>query len=354
MLRFFAGAVQDRPTCARCAPRPAAAAWTFRCRARRRAARARRARCRRRARDRIRRSPTESVERLTFECRCTAWRTRRPTESVPMIGRSGCGLRSGLLFDQRVPGAAIRTTPHPFRLLAAAFLTGEDGFRRFHAAMVHRLEPDVRRRTCQDWQDLMPNRLIVLRVALLLVSLAAGGCTPADTSKPPASETKRAPFIGEITPVVSVQELMAHMIDPAADYIFDAVWWDSTSKGIVEHKPVTEEDWEKVETGAITIIEGVGAAQGAAPLRPAGQQHRPEPARAVARSNQREDRQGPGGVDRQDTGAPRRRAGSPRHRQREGCGQVVQSGWRSRHRMRVVPPRVLWYPGAKTTYRHTP
>lgn len=110
-----------------------------------------------------------------------------------------------------------------------------------------------------------------LRAILLFAVLAPVACTPApDTSKPAASTPGSTPLIGEITPVVSVKELMAHMIDPAADYIFDAVWWDSTAKGIVEHKPVTEEDWEKVETGAITILEGIELLKVPRPFAPPG------------------------------------------------------------------------------------
>ncbi len=53
--------------------------------------------------------------------------------AVAMIRGGGRGLRSGHLFDERVPGAAIGAAPHPLWLLAAAFLTGEDGLRGFHA-----------------------------------------------------------------------------------------------------------------------------------------------------------------------------------------------------------------------------
>ncbi len=112
---------------------------------------------------------------------------------------------------------------------------------------------------------------VLVCALLFLALLATSACRPApDTSKPAASTPGSTPLIGEITPVVSVKELMAHMIDPAANYIFDAVWWDSTAKGIVEHKPVTEEDWERVETGAITIIEGIELLKVPRPFAPPG------------------------------------------------------------------------------------
>jgi hypothetical protein len=57
--------------------------------------------------------------------------------------------------------------------------------------------------------------------------------------------------------VVSVKELMRYTIDPIADNIFDAVSWDITKKGIVETTPQTDEDWEKVRIGAVTLAEGI-------------------------------------------------------------------------------------------------
>jgi hypothetical protein len=73
-----------------------------------------------------------------------------------------------------------------------------------------------------------------------------------------------------MTPVVSVKELMEHMIDPLSDNIFDAVWWDNTPKGLIEHKPRTDDEWEKVETGAVTIIEGIELLKVRRPFAPAG------------------------------------------------------------------------------------
>jgi hypothetical protein len=117
----------------------------------------------------------------------------------------------------------------------------------------------------------MRNRLIVFIALLLFVSLAISVCSPApDRSTSTASGTGSTVLLGELTPVVSVKELMGHMIDPAADIIFDSVYTDSTAKGIVEHKPVTEEDWEKVETGAITLIEGIELLKVVRPFAPPG------------------------------------------------------------------------------------
>ena len=64
------------------------------------------------------------------------------------------------------------------------------------------------------------------------------------------------PSSPEVTPFVSIKELMENVIDPISDNIFDAVTVDVTSAGVVETKPVTDEDWAKVRQGAVTLLEG--------------------------------------------------------------------------------------------------
>jgi hypothetical protein len=55
--------------------------------------------------------------------------------------------------------------------------------------------------------------------------------------------------------VLTVKELMEHVIDPTADWIFDAAVIDVSAKGVVETAPVTDEDWLKVERGALLLAE---------------------------------------------------------------------------------------------------
>jgi len=74
---------------------------------------------------------------------------------------------------------------------------------------------------------------------------------PSCTSKPvPATTTS-----SDLTPYVSIKELMESIIDPIADNIFDAVGSDVSAKGVVETRPVTDEDWAKVRQGAVTLAE---------------------------------------------------------------------------------------------------
>ena len=109
-------------------------------------------------------------------------------------------------------------------------------------------------------------RLIAFAGLCFLGSLASSQC-----SKPvPPPPQVAAPLLGDMTPVVSVKELMADMIDPLADHIFDAVWWDVTANGTVEHRPRTDEDWEKVRIGAVTIAEGIYLLKVPRPFAPPG------------------------------------------------------------------------------------
>src|SRR5262245_48865230 len=110
-------------------------------------------------------------------------------------------------------------------------------------------------------QAVRRNQRLVVGATLLIVAVCASECRrPANNSS--ATTDRRAttpqPLIGSpITPVVSVKELMKYMIDPIADNIFDAVWWDSTKAGVVKHEPRTEDDWDRVRTGAVSLAEGI-------------------------------------------------------------------------------------------------
>jgi hypothetical protein len=49
---------------------------------------------------------------------------------------------------------------------------------------------------------------------------------------------------------------MRYMIDPVADNIFNAVSSTTTKHGIVDVEPKTDEDWEKIRVGAVSLAEG--------------------------------------------------------------------------------------------------
>src|SRR5688572_19340468 len=86
------------------------------------------------------------------------------------------------------------------------------------------------------------------RSIALTVTLLAAACTPAPV--PPA-----APPAPAMTPVLTVKELMQHIIDPVADWVFDAVAVDITPAGVNETKPESDADWLTVERGALTLAE---------------------------------------------------------------------------------------------------
>jgi hypothetical protein len=100
-------------------------------------------------------------------------------------------------------------------------------------------------------------------------SPAASG-TPAPATPP----SLPAPQLwGELKPIVSVKELMRDMLDPAADNIFDAVKVVYTKRGAVETLPKTEQDWEKIRIGAVTLAEGVYLLKIPRPFAPPGDEN---------------------------------------------------------------------------------
>ena len=110
---------------------------------------------------------------------------------------------------------------------------------------------------------------------LIAVSLALGAALiPACSSSDPTPAPARASELwGDMKPVVSVKELMRDMLDPLADNIFNAVGSVVTQKGIVDTVPKTDEDWDKIRIGAVTLAEGAYLLKVPRPFAPAGDQN---------------------------------------------------------------------------------
>jgi len=94
------------------------------------------------------------------------------------------------------------------------------------------------------------------------------------SSKPTSSTPPAAPVLwGDMKPIVSVKELMRDMLDPASDFIFDAVKIETTKNGTVERLPKTDEDWDRIRIGAVTLAEGVYLLKIPRPFAPPGDEN---------------------------------------------------------------------------------
>jgi hypothetical protein len=111
-------------------------------------------------------------------------------------------------------------------------------------------------------------------VLVLLGALPAACSSPKSTAPPQTTATPLpAALWGDVSPVVSVRELMKYMIDPVADNIFNAVGSRVTTQGTVDVEPKTEEDWDKIRVGAISLAEGASLLQIRRPFTPPGDEN---------------------------------------------------------------------------------
>lgn len=97
----------------------------------------------------------------------------------------------------------------------------------------------------------------IAAAALLLGALLAVRC--AAQPEPAAGTATSAQTVSaasaDLSAVVSTRELMASLVDPMADNIFDAVGVEVTENGAVETRPETDEDWARIDQGAIVLAE---------------------------------------------------------------------------------------------------
>jgi hypothetical protein len=85
---------------------------------------------------------------------------------------------------------------------------------------------------------------------MFILSLTTGiGCQSQAPSTPAAAPQP------EYFPTATIKDLMLSVIDPAADVVWLSVTTVVDGKGLVETKPISDEDWTKVRHGAVTLME---------------------------------------------------------------------------------------------------
>jgi len=57
--------------------------------------------------------------------------------------------------------------------------------------------------------------------------------------------------------VATIRELMDSVVDPAADALWDSVSTTYTEKGVDDHQPRTDEDWQAVRRHAMALSESM-------------------------------------------------------------------------------------------------
>ena len=113
-------------------------------------------------------------------------------------------------------------------------------------------------------------------IALLAAAISMCACsssTPAPAASSPPALPSPQKLWGDLKPIVSVKELMRDMIDPASDFIFDAVKVEIGKSGTIEKVPKTDKDWEKIRIGAVTVAEGVYLLKIPRPFTPPGDEN---------------------------------------------------------------------------------
>ena len=95
----------------------------------------------------------------------------------------------------------------------------------------------------------MRKPLFVVSSVVLMLGLTMAGCRRAETAS--AETSALPPFVTEQT----IKDLMLDVIDTNADVVWLSVTTVASEKGLVETRPTTEEEWERVRRGAITLAE---------------------------------------------------------------------------------------------------
>ena len=96
------------------------------------------------------------------------------------------------------------------------------------------------------WLFIVSVALFVSGVGFIIAGeRTARAATPASAAAAPV----------ETAPVASIKQIMIGITNPAAYVVYEAVGTKTTSKGVEEIAPQTDEDWQKVGSAGAAIIE---------------------------------------------------------------------------------------------------
>jgi len=88
-------------------------------------------------------------------------------------------------------------------------------------------------------------------ILVVCAAVAAGSCQSQQPA-PTAPAADQPPY----TTTATVKDIMLHIIDPAGDMVWDSVATVIDKGGIHETMPKSDEEWFKVRSGLIMMIEG--------------------------------------------------------------------------------------------------
>lgn len=92
--------------------------------------------------------------------------------------------------------------------------------------------------------------------AVIACALAVGACnSDAPSSNPDNSASTSVAAISPYQPTATFQEIMVSVVDPSADFIWDAVSTTVDATGVHEVQPHTDAEWHELRQRAVLLAE---------------------------------------------------------------------------------------------------
>ncbi len=87
-------------------------------------------------------------------------------------------------------------------------------------------------------------------LAILLAGTALSACDKSAVPEPPPASTASA-----FKPTAGIQDIMAELIEPSAEFVWESVSSTVTAEGVEEKQPRTDEEWAEVRRHALILTE---------------------------------------------------------------------------------------------------
>ena len=102
-------------------------------------------------------------------------------------------------------------------------------------------------------------RYLLIACCATLVLTIVVMFTPGVGTQAQSQQAASGPDENGFIPAATIREIMDSMMMPTADAMWDSVAYIATADYIIDAKPETEEDWQKLRWSAVTMAEAANA-----------------------------------------------------------------------------------------------
>jgi hypothetical protein len=111
------------------------------------------------------------------------------------------------------------------------------------------------RRAILNLMGISPKLVASSLILMGTAALVGSACHGSQAESKPQLESTVSSMAPVYTTTATIKDIMKSIVDPSADVVWNSVQSTVTEKGVQDHQPRTDEEWDEARAGAIRLME---------------------------------------------------------------------------------------------------